>query len=553
MDVLARARALAAADALGAITASTLVVLAERARVLTLAIGARAATTVDGAPVVLVVVDGEVDDGHGRHGPGALVGVAGVLATAAPRVVVTARAPSRLLELDGDDVLDALAAEPDAARIVARPAVARAPSPWPARLRALAAPLVVAAAGSTLLAFGPAALTDHRPALALAVTALAALLAWWTLAGPRTRPVRAAPIALDVSARERRERAAVVTALAPPDARAGALALTNLSEGDADRTLADLPVTPTVERVGLARMLAAAPTPGPLLAALAEDDDEDVQGAALRSLLAHARAGHPPPSALVERLVERERAATAMLAAARPARGAGPALHADEVDRALHLAVERLLRALALSAAGAGRPLLPARVACQRLCAAPPAAVGRALEGLGAHVAVAPAVHDTLARALRPSTRADPRAWSRVGAWLGALLAGDHAVREPAIAALRASQIFATLPGQHADDLAARADHRFVLPDEVLVRRGEPGRALIAVISGALVADEPAAAPHGPGAILGERALLDDVPWPATLRATTLTEVLVLDRPTFAAALARWPALGVALARALRA
>ena len=119
MDVLARARALAAADVLGAIAAPALVVLAERARPRALADGATALTVRDGDRVALVVAAGEVDDGRRRHGPGAVLGLVGVLAAGAPAVTVTARAASVVLELDGDDVVDVLAEHPAAARALA--------------------------------------------------------------------------------------------------------------------------------------------------------------------------------------------------------------------------------------------------------------------------------------------------------------------------------------------------------------------------------------------------------------------------------------------------
>ncbi len=74
---------------------------------------------------------------------------------------------------------------------------------------------------------------------------------------------------------------------------------------------------------------------------------------------------------------------------------------------------------------------------------------------------------------------------------------------------------------------------------------------MFVVMTGALAVDDGPATRLGPGRIVGELALIDDAPHAATVRATTLTEVLVLDRPTFAAALARWPELGDALCRSL--
>ena len=120
MDVLARARALAAADVLGAIAAPALVALAERARPRELAAGERASTAQGADRVALVVAEGELDDGRARHGPGAVLGLTGVLAATAAPVVATAVGAARVLELDGDDVVDLLAEYPDAARALAR-------------------------------------------------------------------------------------------------------------------------------------------------------------------------------------------------------------------------------------------------------------------------------------------------------------------------------------------------------------------------------------------------------------------------------------------------
>lgn len=119
MDVLARVRALAAADVLGAVAPPALVVLAEHAAVRTLAAGTSASTVRDGERVALVVARGELDDGAARHGPGAVLGLVGVLATAAPPIEAVAHDEAVVLELGADDVLDVLAEHPPAARALA--------------------------------------------------------------------------------------------------------------------------------------------------------------------------------------------------------------------------------------------------------------------------------------------------------------------------------------------------------------------------------------------------------------------------------------------------
>jgi CRP-like cAMP-binding protein len=121
MDVLERARALAATGVLGEVAAPTLIALAERATARELDAGAGSSTRRADGAVVIVVVRGALDDGGGtRHGPGALLGAAGALDGAAPAAVVRAVEASVVLELGQDDFVDVLAEHPAAARALAR-------------------------------------------------------------------------------------------------------------------------------------------------------------------------------------------------------------------------------------------------------------------------------------------------------------------------------------------------------------------------------------------------------------------------------------------------
>ncbi len=121
MDVLDRARALAATDVLGALAAPALVALAERTRLVELDAGTAVTTRRDGGGVVLIVAAGE----FGGHPPGALLGATGALDAAAPAITVTATGPAIVLELAHDDFIDVLAEQPAAAQALAR-ALARA-------------------------------------------------------------------------------------------------------------------------------------------------------------------------------------------------------------------------------------------------------------------------------------------------------------------------------------------------------------------------------------------------------------------------------------------
>ncbi len=120
MDVLERARALAATVVLGEVAAPTLIALAERAAVLELEPGAAVTTRRPDGGVVIVVASGQLDGDGASYGPGALLGAAGALDAMAPAVTAVVRDATTLLELGQDDFLDVLAEHPVAARALAR-------------------------------------------------------------------------------------------------------------------------------------------------------------------------------------------------------------------------------------------------------------------------------------------------------------------------------------------------------------------------------------------------------------------------------------------------
>jgi CRP-like cAMP-binding protein len=121
VDLLERARALAATVVLGDVAAPTLIALAERAAVLELDAGATVTTRRPDGVVVMVVARGVLDAGGGvRAGAGELLGAAGALDAAAPTVTVTAAEPATVLEVGQDDFVDVLAEHPVAARALAR-------------------------------------------------------------------------------------------------------------------------------------------------------------------------------------------------------------------------------------------------------------------------------------------------------------------------------------------------------------------------------------------------------------------------------------------------
>ncbi len=349
---------------------------------------------------------------------------------------------------------------------------------------------------------------------------------------------------------------ALLAALRAGD-RGAAAALADLDHADAGPLRARLGTLPPIDRAAIARARASALVPGAMLTELAADGDDDVRAAALRTLVGHARAGFTPTIVEAAAAVERERAALIVLVDARPGGGAPP-LHAAEVERAIRRALTRLVHAVTLATAAAGRDPGPALAAGRRVVDAPDPARRRALDVLQELAAAPLPALDAIERALRPPpATGDPGAAAAVAGgdpWLAALLRGEHAAAEPALAALRSCRFFDDLAGRHAAAIAADARRRTLADGEALVTAGELGDAMFVVLTGQLrLAGDTTAAPMAAGSVVGELALVDDAPRAATVVAAGAAEVLVLERPAFVAALARWPELGLALLRTLAA
>jgi len=313
-------------------------------------------------------------------------------------------------------------------------------------------------------------------------------------------------------------------------------------------------------RAALARALAVAPDAGDLLARLAEDEDEDVREAALRGLVGAARCGRPTAAALAARLVERERDGFVALVAARRPPGARPALHDAELARATRRALRRVLDAVALETAAAGRDPAPLAAAARRLGSRAEAVRRRALDVLQEVGKTRPKVLDAVEQWFRPPVAgaAEPGAAANDLAphdpWLARLLTGELAPLEPRLAALRACPFFDALAGVHAAELAATAAEHTVAAGAALFDAGASGDAMYAVIEGELVVESAAARPRlGAGSIVGELALIDAAPRAVTVRAAAATRLLRIDRDTFTRALDRWPELGAGLLATLAA
>jgi MFS family permease len=132
-----------------------------------------------------------------------------------------------------------------------------------------------------------------------------------------------------------------------------------------------------------------------------------------------------------------------------------------------------------------------------------------------------------------------------VGVLFVALVAGlatrvvliDRDARVPIteMAALRATPLFGALPGPALETVAREARRVEVVADEVVVQQGDPGAAYFAVISGSLVVvrDGEERGELTRGSAFGEIALLREVPRTATVKATTDSVLLAVDREPF--------------------
>jgi CRP-like cAMP-binding protein len=101
--------------------------------------------------------------------------------------------------------------------------------------------------------------------------------------------------------------------------------------------------------------------------------------------------------------------------------------------------------------------------------------------------------------------------------------------------------------------LAVTSDRLELAPGEVLFRQGDPGEAAFAILAGQVEVAAPGQEPRtvGPGALIGERALLCERPHAATAIACGAAEALRIDRAAFSALLASCPQTMAAVLRVL--
>jgi HEAT repeat protein len=119
---------------------------------------------------------------------------------------------------------------------------------------------------------------------------------------------------------------------------------------------------------------------------------------------------------------------------------------------------------------------------------------------------------------------------------------------------LRKVPLFAQLPPQDLQPIAAAAEEHVVPAGEVLAERGDPGDTMYIVVDGEVrvvgAADQELAV-FGPAAVIGEMAVISSQPRVASLVAMTDVRVLELHRPAFEAILRERPETAFALMRML--
>jgi CRP-like cAMP-binding protein len=117
-----------------------------------------------------------------------------------------------------------------------------------------------------------------------------------------------------------------------------------------------------------------------------------------------------------------------------------------------------------------------------------------------------------------------------------------RAIGAAARQALAATPLFAGLSSEALEALVGHLELVVLDPGQVLFREGDPGDALYVIVEGevSVVLEGPPRAEVqrlGPGAFLGEVALLTDQPRGATVAAATAAELLRIDRVTLASVL----------------
>ena len=94
--------------------------------------------------------------------------------------------------------------------------------------------------------------------------------------------------------------------------------------------------------------------------------------------------------------------------------------------------------------------------------------------------------------------------------------------------------LFAGLDDTHLDSIARLLRPRFVMPRELIVRKGDRGDAVFFIASGAATVELPQGSVLlGSGDVFGEMSLITGEPRQADVRSQTYSRLLVLRRLDF--------------------
>lgn len=347
-------------------------------------------------------------------------------------------------------------------------------------------------------------------------------------------------------------RALLATALEIGDPAATA-AIVGLDLEGAQHLAPGIPALSPLARAALARALAGAPAGAELVGALLGGNDPEVAHAALRTALAVARGGATLPAAPIAAANRASLEALVLHLDARDASTDWSTCAKQELEIAIRRCVARVLWAAAVEAAAAGRDPAALAAAARHLVGGREADRRRALDVVQEVQAGRSEILAVIERWLRPAdpTPGTSAVLAPVDPWLASLCAGQLADLEPALLALRKPALFATIAGPALAALATRATKR-TLSGEVFAA-GAEGDSMLVVIEGALEAVRADSPPRriAAGGVVGELAVLTRARRAATVTAPEPTQVLEIDRETFAAVAQRAPELIAGLSATL--
>jgi CRP-like cAMP-binding protein len=119
---------------------------------------------------------------------------------------------------------------------------------------------------------------------------------------------------------------------------------------------------------------------------------------------------------------------------------------------------------------------------------------------------------------------------------------------------LRKVPLFAALPPQDLQPIAAVAEEYLFPEGEMLAVEGEPGDTMYVIVEGevqVLGSESEELAVRGPGDCIGEMAVISSKPRAASLLAKSAVRVLELRKPAFEAILRERPEAALAMMRVL--